>query len=148
MLKHHRERGADQRPKVPVTFLPKLRSIQWVAQRLGMKMRFLFVLALLTLLPLRAATIYSHPHNGSGAHCQSSVNGRDYDPLTWNMFRVTNSTAITQVRWRGGYLHGGAFNGAATNWFPTTESISVVGTINEVILSPPTGYSFFRLAPP
>jgi hypothetical protein len=148
MLKHHRERGTDQKAKVRVTFQPKLRSIQWVAQRLGMKMRFLFVLALLTLLPLRAATVYSHPHNGSGAHCQSSVNGRDYDPLTWDMLRVTNATAITQVRWRGGYLHGGAFSGAAANWFSVTEPISVVGTNNEVILSLLTGARFFRLAHP
>ena len=66
--------------------------------------------------PLHAAVVYSQPHNGSGALYQSSVNGTDYDQLTWDMFRVTNSTAITQIRWRGGYLYGGTYSGPATNW--------------------------------
>ena len=58
MLKHHRERGTDQKAKVRVTFQPKLRSIQWVAQRLGMKLRFLFVLALLTPLSVEPPVPY------------------------------------------------------------------------------------------
>jgi hypothetical protein len=35
-----------------------------------------------------------------------------------------------------------------TNWFAVTNFVSVVGTNNEVIISPPTGYRFFRLAHP
>lgn len=66
--------------------------------------------------PLHAAVVYSQPHNGSGALYQSAVNGTDYDQLTWDMFHVTNPTAITQVRWRGGYLYGGTYSGPATNW--------------------------------
>lgn len=81
-------------------------------------MQRLLVLALLgaQACVANAATVYSHPHSGSGALYQSSVNGTDYDQLTWDMFRVTNSVAITQIRWRGGYLHGDAFSGPATNW--------------------------------
>ena len=81
-------------------------------------MKTLFFLALLGSLSFgaNAAVVYSQPPNGSASLYQSSVNGTDYDQLTWDMFRVANSTAITQIRWRGGYLYGGAYSGAATNW--------------------------------
>ena len=64
----------------------------------------------------RASVVYIQPHNGSGSLYQSALNGTDYDQLTWDMFRVTNSIAITEIRWRGGYLYGGAYSGRATNW--------------------------------
>lgn len=81
-------------------------------------MKKLLFLSLLGLLSgeANAVVVYTQPHNGSGALYQSSVNGTDYDQLTWDLFRVTNSSAITEVRWRGGYLYGGSYSGAATNW--------------------------------
>ena len=78
----------------------------------------LVLVALFTLVAFRsqASVVYSQPHNGSASLYQSSVNGSDYDQLTWDMFRVTNAAAITEIRWRGGYLYGGAYSGTVTNW--------------------------------
>lgn len=61
-------------------------------------------------------TLVSQPHSGSGSLYQSSVNGTDYDQMTWDDFRLTNSVAITELRWRGGYLYGGIYSGRVTNW--------------------------------
>src|SRR5262245_34730741 len=81
-------------------------------------MKKIFFVALVPLLCLNAsaAVVYSQPHNDSGSLYQSAVNGTDYDQLTWDLFRVTNSTAITEVRWRGGYIYGGIYSGHVTNW--------------------------------
>src|SRR5512147_2325993 len=81
-------------------------------------MKICMLLGVLLVAPLKlpAAVVVAQPHDGSASLYQSSVNGTDYDQLTWDMFRVTNSTAITQIRWRGGYLYGGVYSGAATNW--------------------------------
>src|SRR5580765_8471382 len=63
-----------------------------------------------------AAVVYTQPHTGSGSLYQSAVNGTDYDQMTWDLFRVTNATAITELHWRGGYVYGGMYSGIATNW--------------------------------
>jgi hypothetical protein len=78
----------------------------------------LITLALAGAGPLSAGNLilYSQPPSGSGGLYQSSVNGTDYDQMTWDWFKVANSTAITEVRWRGGYLYGGVYSGAVTNW--------------------------------
>jgi hypothetical protein len=93
----------------------------------------------------QAAAVYAQPHDGSGALYQSSVNGTDYDQLTWDLFRVTNSTAITEIRWRGGYLYGGTYSGAATNW---TIAIyrDIANGYQPDIINPP--YATYTLSDP
>jgi hypothetical protein len=71
-------------------------------------MRELFSVALVSLwcFQTNAAVIYSQPHDGGGSFYQSSwwdPDGSDYDQLTWDSFRLTNSHAITEVRWRGAF---------------------------------------------
>jgi len=67
-------------------------------------------------LVAQAAVVYDQPHNGKDRLYQSSIIGTDYDELTWERFRVTNATPITEIHWRGGYIHGGLYSGHATNW--------------------------------
>ncbi len=70
-----------------------------------------FKIAILLLLPCLgtdsySGVIYSQPHNGTASFYQSSwwdPDGSDYDQLTWDGFKLTNSQAITQIRWRGTY---------------------------------------------
>ena len=66
-------------------------------------------------LVAQAAMVYDQPHNGNGRLYQSSINGTDYDELTWERFRVANATPITEIHWRGGYIHGGLYSSHATN---------------------------------
>lgn len=89
-----------------------------------MLQRFLPVLCLLVFIKANGAVVYTQPHNNSASLYQSSVNGTDYDQLTWDDFRLTNATAITEIRWRGGYLYGGMYSGTVTNW-----TISIYGDI-------------------
>ena len=81
-------------------------------------LRALFLGSLLaSVVPAsEAALLFTQPHNGSSGLYQSAVNGTDYDQMTWDSFRLTNTAAITEIRWRGGYLYGGAYSGKATNW--------------------------------
>ena len=86
-------------------------------------------LALAALLSLatfhaHAAVVYSQPPDGSGSLYQSAVNGTDYDQMTWDSFRLTNAAAITELHWRGGFVHGGGYGGPATNW-----TIAIYGDI-------------------
>jgi len=57
-------------------------------------------------LEVRGGVAYTQPHNGGGGFYQSSwwdPDGSDYDQLTWDSFKLTNSEAVTVVRWRGGF---------------------------------------------
>ena len=69
------------------------------------------VLAGLLLLTFgaNAGIVYSQPHNGTGTLLQSSwwdPIGTDYDQYVWDSFRLTTSTPVTAIQWRGGYING------------------------------------------
>ena len=56
------------------------------------------------------ATVFDHPHNGSGNVIKSAWyypgdQGLDGDQYTYDDFTLTNSQTITEVRWRGGYTN-------------------------------------------
>lgn len=76
------------------------------------------------LIGANATVVFSQPHNGGPSLYQSAVNGTDYDQLTWDRFRLTSNAAIIEIRWRGGYIYGGAHSGVATNW-----TIAICGDI-------------------
>src|SRR5689334_16185173 len=81
-----------------------------------MKKTFLLALVSAQVLCASASVIYLQPPSTGGGLYQSSVNGTDYDQMTWDMFRPNNSTAITEIHWRGGYIYGGVYGGMITNW--------------------------------
>ena len=74
------------------------------------KLHLVLWAVLASILPwavARAQTlVYSQPHNGAGATLQSSYwdpDGSDYDQYVWDGFLIPDGSAITEVRWRGGY---------------------------------------------
>ena len=77
------------------------------------------LLAALLLLPsaaARAGVVFEQAHNGSGALLMSSryqPNGTDYDQFVWDSFSVPTAQAVTQIRWRGGYLPEMAYWGGS-----------------------------------
>ncbi|MFO0974225.1 MAG: hypothetical protein U1A27_12420 [Phycisphaerae bacterium] len=53
-----------------------------------------------------AAVVYEQPHNGSGTCYLSSwidPDGTPNDQWAWDSFRLSSATAITEIRWRGGF---------------------------------------------
>lgn len=81
-----------------------------------MRMKRVVWFALLALFSVsaEAGVVYSQPHNGTGAILQSSryaPNGTDYDQFVWDSFTVATAQAITEIRWRGGYLPDRAYWG-------------------------------------
>lgn len=59
--------------------------------------------------PAHCAVVFSQPHDGSGTLHKSSwypPDGLDGDVYCWDGFSLGSATAITEIRWRGGYeLH-------------------------------------------
>ncbi len=71
-------------------------------------------LAIATSLATTAAgeIVYSQPHDGSNSLYQSSwfaPDESDYDQKVWDDFTLASSRAITEIRWRGGFLYGGLY---------------------------------------
>ncbi len=72
-----------------------------------------FLLSILTCALLvsssHATVVFDQPHSGSGVLHKSSwypPDGLDGDAYCWDNFTLASGTAITEVRWRGGYeLH-------------------------------------------
>jgi Divergent InlB B-repeat domain len=61
----------------------------------------------LTALHAQAGVVCEQPHDGSGTLHHSSryqANGTDYDQYVWDSFSVTDAQAVTEIRWRGGYI--------------------------------------------
>ena len=64
-------------------------------------------LVLISTLWTRAGVVFEQPHTGTGALLTSSryqPNGTDYDQFVWDSFSVPSAQALTEIRWRGGYL--------------------------------------------
>ena len=74
----------------------------------------------LSALCARAGVVFDQPHDGSGTLHHSSryqANGTDYDQFVWDSFSVTEAQAVTEIRWRGGYLPGWSYwAGQITNF--------------------------------
>lgn len=71
-------------------------------------------LLLLATLPAPAGIVFEQVHNGSGTILQSSryaPNGTDYDQFVWDSFSVPTAQAVTEIRWRGGYIPERAYWG-------------------------------------
>ncbi|MGZ4965054.1 MAG: TIGR02597 family protein, partial [Limisphaerales bacterium] len=99
-------------------------------------MKNIIVVFLAFTLECNAAVLFTQPPTGSGSLYQSSVNGTDYDQLTWDVFKPTNSAAITQIQWRGGYIYNAIYSGHVTNW--TIAFYRDVGTAYQPdVINPP-----------
>ncbi|HPO92013.1 MAG TPA: hypothetical protein PL072_00955 [Phycisphaerales bacterium] len=63
-----------------------------------------------------AVDVYSQPPTNSGALIQSSwwdPDGSDWDIWIWDSFILPSSQAVTEVRWRGGYINNQYLSGPA-----------------------------------
>lgn len=68
------------------------------------RVSYSFLVPLIVGLQAHASVVYTQPHTGGGGFYQSSwwdPDGSDYDQLTWDSFKLTNTTAITEIQWRG-----------------------------------------------
>lgn len=75
------------------------------------RIRMVGALLLALVLGARAegAQLYAQSHTGSGVVHKSSwyaPEGLDGDEYAWDSFTLAASTAITEIRWRGGYAYG------------------------------------------
>jgi hypothetical protein len=55
---------------------------------------------------VNVSTVYSQPHDGTGAIRLSSwwsPDGYDGDTYSWDNFTLATSATLTEIRWRGGY---------------------------------------------
>lgn len=111
-------------------------------------MRPAAVLILASLLSgsVRAAVVYSQPHNNSGTLYQSSwwnPNDSDYDIHTWDSFTLSTDRAITEVTWRGGNIYGGSYGGPVVNFtvafYPSIAAGSQPDVVNPPLVQYETG---------
>ncbi|MBE0556427.1 MAG: chitobiase/beta-hexosaminidase C-terminal domain-containing protein, partial [Proteobacteria bacterium] len=75
------------------------------------------------------AVLFSYPASASGGLIRSSwvsPDGSDADFYAYNDFTLPTTRSITEVRWRGGYLQGGAF-GPANDFTVTFFATNVTG---------------------
>jgi hypothetical protein len=73
-------------------------------------------LGLLAAGQLQAGVVFEQAHTGSGTLLMSSryqPNGTDYDQFVWDSFSVPTAQAVTEIRWRGGYLPEMAYWGGS-----------------------------------
>lgn len=71
------------------------------------------VLITIVPTPASAAVAFMQPPDPSGGQYKSSwysPDGLDGDEYVWDSFTLASNTAITEVRWRGGYAYGLASN--------------------------------------
>ncbi len=111
-----------------------------------MKLVLSAVLLFACALSARASVAYSQPHTGSGTLYQSSwwdPDDSDYDIHTWDSFILASDQAITEIRWRGGYLYGGGFGGQAVNFtvaiYPSIAAGSQPDVVNPPLVEYETG---------
>ena len=101
--------------------------------------RFLIAAALLLpCLSARAGLVFNQPHTGTGALLASSryqANGTDYDQWVWDSFSVPTAQAITEIRWRGGYLPEMAYWGGIIFNFKVSIYESTPG-LSQPLLGP------------
>jgi hypothetical protein len=90
-------------------------------------------------LVVHAGVVYEQPHNGSGTLYQSSwwdPDGSDYDQYVWDSFTLGSNQAITEIRWRGGFLYGGSYSGPVIN-FTVAIYPSIGGGSQPDVVNPP-----------
>src|SRR3569832_305665 len=110
--------------------------------------RALVLFAALSLLeaPAFAATVFTQSATDGLMPFQSSQlgydrYGSDYDQYIWDDFTLASTTSITELRWRGVYVHGGYYGPAIdflVSFWPsipllTTEPDVVGGPLREVL---------------
>lgn len=107
------------------------------------------VLALLALLAsfissARADVLYSQPPLATGGLIQSSWNapdGGDSDQFVWDSFVLPASQAITEVRWRGGYIYNGSYGGHVTGFTLAIYPTNITGNEPDVVHPPLVTYT-------
>ncbi len=75
-----------------------------------------------------SSTIFSYPPSATGGLIQSSLvfpNNSDQDMYAYDVFTLTSTQLITEVDWRGGYIH--ALGGPVTNFTVTIFANVAVG---------------------
>jgi hypothetical protein len=75
-----------------------------------------------------SSAIFSYPPSGTGGLIQSSLvfpNNSDQDMYAYDVFTLTSTQLITEVDWRGGYIH--ALGGPVTNFTVTIFANVAVG---------------------
>lgn len=112
-----------------------------------MAWRFLLAGAALQLATTaaEARVIYQQPHNGSNVIRQSSwwdPDGSDWDIFTWEDFVLAESTAITEIQWRGGFIYGGSFGGPVVGFTIALYPSIAAGTQPDVVHPPLVEYQF------
>src|SRR5690349_8819594 len=83
-----------------------------------------------------ADVVYVQPPNASGALFQSSwwdPEGSDWDQYVWDNFTLASSSAVTEIRWRGGYIYGGSFGGPVPRFRVSIHATSVVPSQPDVV---------------
>jgi hypothetical protein len=103
------------------------------------------ILAILAFCSVQAgaAVVYEQPHNGSNTLYQSSwwdPDGSDYDIYCWDNFTLGSNQAITEFRWRGGFLYGGGYSGPVINF--TVEIYPSIGGGSQPDVSHPPLVSY------
>jgi hypothetical protein len=76
-----------------------------------------------------SSTIFSYPPSATGGLIQSSLvypNNSDQDMYAYDVFTLTSTQLITEVDWRGGYIH--TLGGPVTNFTVTIFANVAVGS--------------------
>jgi len=97
------------------------------------------VAALLTLAARAQVVVYSQPALASGGvHLSSwyAPDGLDSDQYVWDSFSLSSATAISEIRWRGGYAYGASgFNSAPVTAFRIDIYRSTPGLLQPDLLA-------------
>src|SRR6185369_14917075 len=105
-----------------------------------MKYLSLVIMLFLSCASTLAQTpVYTQPHNSSGTLYQSSwwdPDGYDADQYIWDAFTLSSSTAITEIRWRGGFMYGGSYGGPVLD-FRVAIYPSIAGNFQPDVVHPP-----------
>lgn len=94
----------------------------------------------------RAAVVYDQPHASTGTLYQSSwwdPNDSDYDQWVWDNFTLSSAQAITEIKWRGGFIYGGMYGGPVIDFtvaiFPSIAAGSEPDIVNPPLVTYETG---------
>ncbi|MBL8877501.1 MAG: hypothetical protein JNG88_00150 [Phycisphaerales bacterium] len=108
-----------------------------------MRIWIIILACLTTAAAARGSVAYSQPANGGGQLLQSSwwdPDDSDWDIYSWDDFMLSSAHPITEVRWRGGYIYGGAYGGPVINFTIEIYPSIAAGSQPDVTHAPLVSY--------
>ena len=86
----------------------------------------------------QALVVYNQPHQCCALHQSSWIDpdGSPWDQYIWDAFTLSANHAITEVRWRGGYIYGGSYGGPVYD-FTVAIYPSIAGGSQPDVTHPP-----------